>query len=132
MFKEKNESLPEGSISVKDAIKRNNITAADINNHYGLFEEFDTFLIEYINTEVKYEGYIRQQNDEIERSQKSEKISIPEDFDYNKIKGLRLEARQVLSKIRPINIGQAKRIMGVSPADISVLIIMVKAHKKAK
>ncbi len=132
LFDEKGESLPDGSITAKDAIKRNNITAFDINNHYELFKGYDNFLIEYINTEVKYEGYIRQQNDEIERSLKSENILIPEDFDYNQIKGLRIEARQKLSKIRPINIGQAKRVLGVSPADISVLIIMVKAHKKAK
>lgn len=131
LFEQKGEPMPDGSITVKDAIKRNNITAFDINNHYGTFAELDNFLIEYINTEVKYEGYIRQQNDEIERSLKSENIQIPEDFDYNEIKGLRIEARQKLSKIRPITIGQAKRISGVSPADISVLIIMVKAFKKA-
>lgn len=130
MFAACGENLPDGGITVKDAIKRNNITAFHINEHYGLFKDFEDFLIEFINTEVKYEGYIRQQTDEIERNFKYESLEIPADFDYNSIKGLRFEARQKLSKIRPINIGQAKRILGVSPADISVLIIMVKAYKK--
>jgi tRNA uridine 5-carboxymethylaminomethyl modification enzyme len=130
LFNSKQESLPDGSITVKDAMKRSKITAFDVEEYYGLFADFDKFLIEIINTEVKYEGYIKQQNEDIERSLKNENLEIPENFNFNDMKGLRLEARQKLSKIRPINIGQAKRILGVSPADISVLIIMIKANKK--
>lgn len=132
LFTEKGENIPEKSISAKDAIKRNNITAFDINNVYGLFEGYSNFMIELITTQVKYEGYIRQQNDEIEKNLRADELEIPEDFEYKNLKGLRIEARQKLDKIRPYNISQAKRILGVSPADISILIIMVKAFIKEK
>lgn len=137
LFTEKGENIPDKSMSAKEMIKRNNITAFDLNKVYGLFQDYSPFMLELINTQVKYEGYIRQQNDEIEKSIKADELEIPEDFEYKNLKGLRLEARQKLDKIRPYNISQAKRILGVSPADISVLIIMVKAfikdkHKKNK
>ena len=83
-----------------------------------------------INTEVKYSGYIKQQNDEIEKLKKQEEVSLVEVEDYSKIKGLRIEAQQKLNKIRPETLGQASRISGVSPADITVLSIYLKTRKK--
>ena len=74
-------------------------------------------------TRIKYDGYIKKQLAAAERSRRLESKTIPEDFDYNKIEGLRLEAQAKLSKQRPKNIGEASRISGVSPADISVLLI---------
>ncbi len=79
--------------------------------------------------EIKYDGYIRRQLSECKKQQDLEKKTLPEDIDYNSIKGLRLEARQKLSEIRPKNLGQAKGISGVSPADISVLIITLWGGK---
>lgn len=79
---------------------------------------------------AKYEGYIKKQIQQVESFNKLEKRKIPKDFDYNLISGLRLEARQKLSEIRPINIGQASRISGVSPADISVLLVFLQAYNK--
>ncbi|MBE6562442.1 MAG: tRNA uridine-5-carboxymethylaminomethyl(34) synthesis enzyme MnmG [Ruminococcaceae bacterium] len=76
-----------------------------------------------VQTEIKYEGYIKRQIDEAKKQEKLENKRIPEDIDYSQIGGLRLEAAEKLSKIRPESIGQATRISGVSPADISVLII---------
>ena len=76
---------------------------------------------------IKYEGYIKKQLDEVERARKLEEKLLDENTDYAKIKGLRLEAAQKLSKFRPLNIGQASRISGVNPADISVLLIWLKS-----
>lgn len=80
-------------------------------------------VIEQINIELKYDGYIKRQKSQVEHFKKLEKKRIPADIDYNEIHNLRKEARQKLSEIRPENIGQASRISGVSPADISVLLI---------
>ena len=72
---------------------------------------------------IKYEGYIKRQIAEVNRKSRLEEKKIPEDIDYAIVKGLRIEATQKLSKVRPLTIGQASRISGVSPADISVLMI---------
>ena len=73
--------------------------------------------------QVKYAGYIKRELAEVERVRKLEDKKIPEDIDYTKILGLKQESSEKLSKIRPMNIGQASRISGVNPADISVLLI---------
>ncbi len=78
---------------------------------------------------IKYEGYISRQIEDAERMKNLEVKKLPSDIDYAEIKGLRLEARQKLNKVRPENIGQASRISGVSPADISVLLIWLKLNK---
>ena len=77
---------------------------------------------------LKYDGYIARQIEDAQRMEKLETRLLPTDIDYEKISGLRLEARQKLNKVRPMNIGQASRISGVSPADISVLLIWLKLH----
>jgi tRNA uridine 5-carboxymethylaminomethyl modification enzyme len=76
-----------------------------------------------VETEVKYEGYIKRQLDEVKRFAKMEEKQIPADLDFHAIGGLRLEARQKLSEVRPETVGKASRIPGVSPADISVLLV---------
>lgn len=86
-------------------------------------------VIEQINIEVKYEGYIRRQQKQVKQFQKMEKRLLPETLDYEKIHGLRLEARKKLNEYRPVSVGQASRISGVSPADISVLLIYLKQNK---
>ena len=78
---------------------------------------------------VKYEGYIRRELAEVERQRKLEQKRLPEDIDYYSITGIRLEAAEKLAKIRPQNVGQASRISGVSPADISVLLIYLSSKK---
>ena len=84
---------------------------------------------ETVETEIKYEGYIRRQLGEASRQKKAEDTLLPEDIDYSSIRGLRLEAAQKLNKIRPASIGQASRISGVNPADISVLMIYLSIKK---
>ena len=76
-----------------------------------------------VEVEIKYEGYVKKQLSEVARTAKLESKRLPADIDYNKIKGLRLEAVSKLSAVRPQTVGQASRISGVSPADISVLLI---------
>ena len=78
--------------------------------------------------EIKYKGYIKRELSEVEKQKKLESKAIPADMDYNKVIGLRLEAREKLSSIRPMNIGQASRISGVSPADVSVLLIYLSQN----
>ena len=84
---------------------------------------------EEVNIEIKYEGYITLQLEQIEEFKKTEKMKIPEDIDYEKILGIRIEARQKLEKYRPTSVGQASRISGISPADISVLLIYLNSQK---
>ncbi|MBO5682586.1 MAG: tRNA uridine-5-carboxymethylaminomethyl(34) synthesis enzyme MnmG, partial [Clostridia bacterium] len=81
-----------------------------------------------VETAVKYEGYIKRQRAEVERQARLESKKLPEDIDYKSIKGLRLEAAQKLDKIRPASVGQASRISGVNPADITVLLIYLGIH----
>ena len=85
---------------------------------------------EEVEIQVKYAGYIKRQLKQVEQFQKEEGHLLPEDIDYDAITGLRLEARQKLGKIRPLNIGQASRISGVSPADIAVLMVYLELRKK--
>lgn len=85
---------------------------------------------EEVEIQVKYAGYIKRQLKQVEQFQKEEGHLLPEDIDYDAITGLRLEARQKLGKIRPLNIGQASRISGVSPADIAVLMVYLELQKK--
>ncbi len=86
-------------------------------------------LLEQVEVEIKYEGYIQKQLKQVEQMKKLENKLLPTDFDYKTLKGLRLEAQEKLNKIKPLNIGQASRISGVSPADISVLLIWLAANR---
>ena len=87
---------------------------------------------EEVNIISKYEGYIRKQLEQVQQFKKFENKFIPENIDYDEVKGLRIEANQKLKKIRPISIGQASRISGVSPADISVLLVHLEKRRREK
>ncbi len=129
-LKNNNESISVNSLKAVEILKRNNIDIYKLNNEFNLFDESESALLETLNVEVKYDGYIKQQNDEIEKLKQQEKTALPENFDYSAIKGLRIEAIQKLNKIQPQTLGQASRISGVSPADITVLSIYLKAKKR--
>ena len=88
-------------------------------------EELPEDVIEQVNIFIKYDGYIKRQQRQVEQFKKLEKRRIPEGIDYEQIPSLRIEAKQKLSQIRPLSIGQASRISGVSPADISVLLVYI-------
>lgn len=125
LFEEKRESLTNNGLTLKEAIKRNNITIFDIKTHFNLFNNVPDSVLDYVNTEIKYEGYIKKENEQIEKNKKTENLILP-DIDYSTILGLRVEARQKLNKFKPSTLGQAKRIDGVSPSDISVLLVYLK------
>ena len=88
------------------------------------------FICEEVEIEIKYEGYIKRQIQQVEAFKKLEKKKLPKEMDYQNMQNLRLEARQKLDKIRPENIGMASRISGVSPADISVLLVYLERYRK--
>lgn len=91
--------------------------------------KLDIRVIEQVNINLKYSGYITRQLRQVEQFKKMEKRKIPEDFDFNAVNGLRTEAKQKLSLYRPVSLGQASRISGVSPADISVLLVYMEQHR---
>ena len=83
-----------------------------------------------VSTEIKYEGYIRHEEEEVARLSRAENAKLPPDADYASIRGLRLEAAQKLARVKPLTVGQAARISGVNPADVSVLLIWLETRKK--
>ena len=92
--------------------------------------EFSTAIFENVEIELKYEGYIKRQKADVAEVRRLEERRLPQDADYESIQGLRMEAREKMKKIRPISVGQASRISGVSPADISVLLIWLSQRGK--
>lgn len=129
-LKKYNSADIKSGISLYDLLKRPEIKyeyLSEIDDEMpGLTEEE----AEELEIQIKYEGYIKKQLVQVEQFKKLEGKRIPEDIDYKEIKGLSSEARQKLSEIRPVNIGQASRISGVSPADISVLMVYMEQLKR--
>ncbi|MBQ9278321.1 MAG: tRNA uridine-5-carboxymethylaminomethyl(34) synthesis enzyme MnmG [Lachnospiraceae bacterium] len=130
-FLEKYESTPlKTAVSLAELIRRPELDydkIAEIDEGRAEVEELSPEIIEQINIDIKYEGYIVRQKQQVEQFKKMEKKLIPEDINYDDVSNLRKEARQKLAAIRPTSIGQASRISGVSPADISVLLIYITA-----
>ena len=110
-------------MSFADLLRRPQIGYKDLEGLDVCRKPLPMAVITEVEIQIKYEGYIRRQMAEVERSRKLENMRLPADLDYSAIEGLRLEARQKLSQNRPLTVGQASRISGVSPADISVLLI---------
>ena len=129
-LKQNGENETTISISYTNLIKRNNITLQKICDYFNVFKNYSKTVIEEVNTEIKYEGYIKKQAEQIEQNKRQEDLKLNTDFDYSLIKGLRLEAIQKLNEIKPLNIGQASRISGISPADINVLIVYLKTQNR--
>ena len=134
-------STLSGRVSLVDLLKRSEITYEDILNieeingidnrkEYGIERKLTNVEKRQVETIIKFEGYIKMQEKQIEKMKKMEKKQIPEDFDYDKVKGLRLEALEKLKKFLPVNIRQANLISGVSPADITVLLLYLETYGK--
>lgn len=124
----KNEVFPTTGISVFDALKRNSIYMTDLVEIFDELKKYPNDVLKQVEIMAKYEGYLVRQEKQIKQSLKQENMLIPSDINFDDIKGLRKEAQQKLNKIKPLNIGQASRISGISPADISVLIVYLKMH----
>lgn len=129
-FEKHGENPPKNSISVKEIIKRSNLDAFNLNDEYHIFDKFSHEVINELNLITKYEGYLKQQEEDIEKLKKMESQLIPENFPYEKQKGLKIETIQKLEKVKPLNLGQASRVSGVSPADIAVLGVLIKKYKE--
>ena len=119
---------PAGGLSYADMLRRG-IGIADIAEEFGILAGERRADIETAVIDIRYEGYLKRGLEQIEKAKRLEDKKLPPDIDYEKIGGLRLEARQKLNKIRPENLGQAGRISGVSPADIAVLMVYLGAKK---
>ena len=122
LFERKNEPVNNAGLTVDEMLRRVNITAKDV-RELGFFADINDDALEEIEIECKYRGYIEKEKEAIAQANKLENKALPDDIDYLQIDGLRLEARQKLDKIRPKNLGQAGRILGVSPADVQILIV---------
>ena len=126
-FLEKKQSaIIKDSISVNNLLKRSEITLKDLIDNNIFNTKYDEEVLEQAEILIKYEGYIAKINKEAEKMLKQEEKQIPKDIDYNKIPNLASEARQKLMKINPETIGQALRISGVNPSDISILLVYLR------
>ena len=127
MLEEKGESAPKGgSARLADLVRRPRIGYADLEPFDPGRPALDRLVREQVEISMKYEGYIARQMRQVEEFQRLESHALPADLDYAALDGLRLEAREKLSQIRPINLGQASRISGVSPADVAALMIWLE------
>ncbi len=129
-FLEKNNtSKITNGVKLADLLKRSELTYKKLAEIDKNRPELSDEVQEEAEIQIKYEGYIKLQEEQVEKFKKLEEKILPQDIEYSKIKGLRLEARQKLDKIKPNSVGQASRISGVSPADISVLLIYLEQMK---
>ena len=114
------------SARLADLLRRPNVTYADLAPFDVSRPDLPAAVTEEVEIQLKYAGYLSRQLKQVEEFKKEESRRLPEDIDYDSIAGLRLEAREKLQQIRPMSIGQAGRISGVSPADIAVLLIWLE------
>lgn len=122
-----NSSPLRDSISSIELLKRPEITYKHIKSLVDL--DYTDEVVEQVEIQVKYEGYIEKAIKQVEKMSKVDEKSIPNEIDYKNIMNLSLEAREKLAKIRPINVGQASRISGVTPSDISILLVYLESYK---
>jgi len=122
----------KGGISLYELLKRPEITYDSLCEIDDEIPGLDRETTEQIEIQIKYEGYIRKQLQQAGQFKKLENKRIPQGIDFTAIKGLSLEARQKLKNINPANLGQASRISGVSPADVSVLMVYIEQMRRKR
>ena len=131
LFLEKNGTTPiDNGVKLADLLKRTELNYEKLKELDEERPKLTKQEAQEVEIQVKYEGYIRMQEDQVEKFKKLEEKELKEDINYEDIKGLSLEARQKLNKLKPTSVGQASRISGVSPADISVLLIFLEQQKR--
>ena len=128
MLEAKGSAPVANSARLADLLRRPNITYADIAPFDGNRPELPASVTEEVEIQIKYAGYLARQEKQVQEFKREESRLLPEDIDYDAITGLRLEAREKLQQIRPMSIGQAGRISGVSPSDIAVLLIWLESR----
>lgn len=132
MLNEAGASPLKEAIKVYNLLKRPELGYADIEKIIEKNDALTDEVKEQVEIQVKYEGYIKKAKEQVERMLKMEDKKIPEDIDYDAIPGLATEAREKLKKIRPLSVGQASRISGVNPADISILLVYIEQGNIAR
>ena len=126
----KNSTPLKAGCKLIDLLRRPELSYADLAMFDPERPELPAVIREQVEIRVKYAGYIERQMRDVEQYRKLQSRPLPLDLDYNEVDSLRLEARQKLNAVKPLNFGQAARISGVSPADITALMIYIEAHKK--
>ena len=124
------EEPARSGISFKELLKRPKVKYTHLVENFEDFKNIDKAVFNQVEIQCKYEGYLQRQKQDIEKAKINESILLPQDVNYFDIKGLKVEAQQKLSEIKPLNLGQASRISGVSPSDIAVLTIWLKTVTK--
>ena len=130
LLAEKGTAAVDSGCRLIDLLRRPQLTYDDLTPFDPGRPELPQAVREQVEISVKYEGYIQRQLRQTAEFEKLERRVLPEDMDYSSIQGLRLEAREKLSDVRPLNLGQAGRISGVSPADVAALMIWLQTHTK--
>jgi len=120
------EPLPKNGSTLWDLLKRPQMRYTDLQALFSALDPLPEDAEEQIDALAHYDGYIQKQMAQVERERALENTALPPDLDYSRLDGLRLEARQKLAALQPTSVGQAKRVSGVSPADVSVLLIYAK------
>lgn len=132
-FLESHQSSPIlGGVKLAELLRRSELTYQDLRKIDLERPKLTQEEKEEVEIQIKYEGYIKLQESQVEKFKKLETRILPQDLDYNTVLGISLEARQKLNKYKPNSVGQASRISGVSPADVSVLLIYLEQKKKGK
>ena len=132
LLEERGQPPLNGSVRLSDLIRRPGIGYADLAKAVEGLPAISAPARELTETELKYEGYLARQQADIRRFQREEEMLLPEDIDYMEMDNLRIEARQKLNRVKPRSLGQASRIPGVSPGDISVLMILMEKRRREK
>ncbi len=130
ILEEKGTAPVKTGIRLADLIRRPQVSYYDLTEFDKTRPELDPAVCEQAEIKIKYEGYIEKQTRQAEQMKRLEKRLLPPDLDYTTVKGLRLEAQEKLNRVKPLNIGQASRISGVNPADISVLLIRMSGNEE--
>lgn len=129
LLERKNTAPVENSVRLADLVRRPQLTYADIAPFDPERPALSAAICEQVEIQLKYDGYLARQQKQVEEFQKAESRLLPADIDYSQLQGLRLEAREKLSAIRPVSVGQASRISGVSPADVAVLLVYLEQRR---
>ena len=129
-LKENNSSTIKAGVKLADLLKRTELNYDKLSIIDPERPELSKAEAQEVEIQVKYEGYIKMQEEQVKKFKKLEDKKLSENINYDEIKGLRIEARQKLNKVKPLSIGQASRISGVSPADVSVLLIYLEQQKR--
>lgn len=130
LLEENNSSPIKAGVKLADLLKRTELSYEKLSEIDPERPELSKAEAQEVEIQVKYEGYIKMQEEQVKKFKKLEDKKLSEDINYDDIKGLRIEARQKLNKVKPLSIGQASRISGVSPADVSVLLIYLEQQKR--